>query len=63
MCESKIYVKENGKEEMVAEDIVYIYFGENKITAVTLAGERIELEGYRVDKIDFMGHKVLLAKY
>lgn len=62
MCESKLFVLEDNEERLLVEDVIYIASGVDTITIMTLAGDRKELKGYRVAKVDFMAHKVLLVK-
>jgi predicted RNA-binding protein len=62
MCESNLYVLEDNEERMVAKDVIYISLDEDGVTAVTLSGDKFEMKGYKVDRIDFMAHKILLVK-
>jgi len=62
MCESTAFVKKNGNEEKVLEDVAMLKPEGSKIVLTSILGETKEIEG-TVDHIDLMNHKiVILAK-
>jgi len=62
MCESTAFVKKDGNEEKVLEDVVMLKPEGTKIVLTSILGETKEIEG-TVDHIDLMNHKiVILAK-
>ena len=62
MCESKVYVEENGEAKLIAEEVVYMKYEGDGYTIVRLGGETRKLSGYVLKDIDFLSHKVTLVK-
>ncbi|NJE41750.1 CooT family nickel-binding protein [Thermococcus sp. GR6] len=56
MCESKAVVVENGKEEIIMEDVAFLYFKEGKPVIGDILGREMLLEDYELDSIDFLRH-------
>ncbi|ACJ16508.1 Hypothetical RNA-binding protein [Thermococcus onnurineus NA1] len=56
MCESKAVVVENGKEEIIMEDVAFLYFKEGKPVIRDILGREMLLEDYELDSIDFLRH-------
>ena len=60
MCESNVYIKENGQETLVMENVAAITpSGENLFLLRGLLGERKEVKGI-IEDINLMGHKIIL---
>ncbi len=60
MCESNVYVRQNGREELVMENVAAITpSGENTFLLKGLLGESREIKGV-IEDINLMGHKIIL---
>ena len=59
MCEAKVYVSDNGKEQKVMEDVVLIQPEGDAYLLVGLLGEQKLVQG-RIEKINFLKHTVHL---
>ena len=60
MCESNVYLKENGQETLVMENVAAITpAGENLFLLKGLLGENKEVKGI-IEDINLMGHKITL---
>ncbi|NJF26197.1 CooT family nickel-binding protein, partial [Thermococcus sp. Bubb.Bath] len=53
---SKAVVVENGKEEIIMEDVAFLYFKEGKPVIRDILGREMLLEDYELDSIDFLRH-------
>ncbi|MEM0084500.1 MAG: CooT family nickel-binding protein [Candidatus Methanomethylicia archaeon] len=62
MCESDIYVKSDGKEELLVKDVVSLVPKEGKFIFVDITGKVYELENVTIEYIDFISHKVVLRR-
>ncbi len=60
MCQSKVIVIENGKAEVVMTDVTLLEVKDGKIIVKNLLGKELVLEGYEIDYIDFISHKIYL---
>ncbi|ADT84127.1 CooT family nickel-binding protein [Thermococcus barophilus] len=60
MCQSKVIVFEDGKAEVVMTDVTLLEVKDGKIIVKNLLGKELVLEGYEIDYIDFISHKVYL---
>ncbi|AHF80591.1 CooT family nickel-binding protein [Thermococcus paralvinellae] len=60
MCQSKVIVLEDGKAEVVMTDVTLLEVKDGKIIVKNLLGKELVLEGYEIDYIDFISHKVYL---
>lgn len=60
MCQSKVILLEDGKAEVVMTDVTLLEIKDNKIIIKNLLGKELALEGYRIEYIDFISHKVYL---
>jgi len=60
MCQSKIIVLEDGKAEVVMTDVTLLEVKDGKIIVKNLLGKELVLEGYEIDYIDFISHRVYL---
>ena len=60
MCESNVYLRENGQETLIMENVAAITpSGENRFLLRGLLGERKEVTGV-IEDINLMGHKIIL---
>jgi len=60
MCESNVYIKENGTETLVMENVAAITpAGENQFILKGLLGENKQVTGI-IEEINLMGHKIIL---
>ncbi|WP_456366610.1 CooT family nickel-binding protein [Thermococcus sp.] len=60
MCEAKAIVIESGKEEVVMEDVAFLYFRDGKPVLRNLLGEEMVFEDYEVESVDFIHHTIRL---
>ena len=61
MCESNAYMKKNGEEQLLLENVTYIKPDGSTIIMSSLLGDEIRVEG-KIVEIDLMAHKVVLAE-
>jgi predicted RNA-binding protein len=61
MCESTAFLKKNGDEEKLLEDVILLKPEGGKIILKNILGETVEIEA-SVDHIDLMGHRIVLRK-
>jgi len=59
MCESKVFLIKNGKEELIMEDVTRIEVDGDKLTIYGILGDKKELNG-KVVLMDLIGHKIVL---
>jgi predicted RNA-binding protein len=59
MCEARIYLKEDGEERKIMEDVVLVQPQGDAFLLVSLLGEQKLVRG-RIEKIDFLKHTVHL---
>lgn len=60
MCESNVFLKENGNETLIMENVAAISpAGENTFILRGLLGEQKEVKGV-IEDINLMGHKITL---
>jgi len=60
MCESKAVVVEGETEEVVMENVAFLYFRDGKPVLRNLYGEEIVFEDYQIESIDFIHHVIYL---
>jgi len=60
MCESKAVVVEGETEEVVMENVAFLYFKDGKPVLRNLHGEEMVFEDYEIDSIDFIHHVIYL---
>jgi predicted RNA-binding protein len=61
MCEAKVYVKQDGEEAKVMEDVILVRPEGDTYLLVNILGEQKLVQG-RIDKIDFLKHTVHLSQ-
>ena len=60
MCESNVYLRENGAETLIMENVAAITpAGENRFLLRGLLGEQQEVSGI-IEDINLMGHTIIL---
>ena len=59
MCESKVFLIKNGKEELIMEEVTRIEVDGDKLTIYGILGDKKELNG-KVVLMDLIGHKIVL---
>lgn len=60
MCESKLYLREGESLRHLMSDVIKMYLENESITAVDIAGNKLELKGYRVVEVDTLRHKIII---
>lgn len=60
MCQSKVIVLEDGKAEVVMTDVTLLEVKDGRIIVRNLLGKELVLEGYEIDYIDFISHRIYL---
>ncbi|GAB4441408.1 MAG: hypothetical protein OHK0040_12700 [bacterium] len=62
MCESNVYVKKSGVEELVFSEVMRIVpEGENEFTLVGLLGDTKKIKGV-IKEINLLGHKIIFEE-
>ena len=62
MCESNVYLKSNGNEDLVMENVALITPEKNdKFILKGLFGETREITG-QIENINFISHKIVFKK-
>jgi len=62
VCESKVYLRGEGGEQEVMDDVAFLKSSGKEIELVRIDGARKRLEDVAIDEIDFIHHKVYLRK-
>jgi len=62
MCESDVYVLEEGGKKLVMKDAAKILFEDNKIKICGILGNTVEADNCEICVIDLMKHKVILKR-
>jgi|Deesub1362A_J573_1020465.scaffolds.fasta_scaffold03700_6 predicted RNA-binding protein len=62
MCESKLYLLENGQKTKVMDEAILVREKEGKVIAVGVLGERLDFEGARIVEIDMDRHTITIAR-
>jgi len=60
MCQSKVIVVEDGNAEVVMTDVTLLEVKDGRIIVRNLLGKELVLEGYEIDYIDFISHRIYL---
>ncbi len=62
MCESNVYLKSSGNEELIMENVAVITpENENKFILKGLFGDTMEING-KIENINFISHKIVFQK-
>jgi len=62
MCESDVYVKEDGEEKLIVKEIISLIPRENGFILINISGKKYEIHNVVIEYIDFINHKVVLRK-
>lgn len=60
MCESDVYLENNGEREEVMKEVMKILVNENNITCIGILGERKEVKNARIKIADLAHHEIIL---
>lgn len=60
MCQSKVIAIDDKKAEVIMTDVTLLDIKDGKILIKDLLGRETVLEGYEIESIDFITHKVYL---
>ncbi|MBF0468423.1 MAG: CooT family nickel-binding protein [Desulfamplus sp.] len=61
MCESNVYLKKDGNEELVMENVAAILpIGKNQFLLKGLLGDSRKING-NIEEINLMAHKIILV--
>jgi predicted RNA-binding protein len=61
MCETKVYLSDDGEEEQIMEDVVLVQPEGETCLLVNLLGEQKLVQG-RIERIDFLKHTMHLSR-
>ncbi|MBW1635251.1 MAG: CooT family nickel-binding protein [Deltaproteobacteria bacterium] len=62
MCQTNVVIEQDGKEELLFENVTALEVIDSGLTVTTLFEGRQELPGVAIRRIDFDGGKVFLYK-
>lgn len=61
MCESNVYLKKEGQEELIMENVAAISpAGNGTFILKGLLGDQMEVKG-SIEEINLMGHRIILT--
>ena len=60
MCLSKVYIDDNGKKKLLAEEVASVEVKGNQVLLKNLFGEEKKVEA-SIKKIDFLTHDIVLG--
>jgi predicted RNA-binding protein len=63
MCEFKVYLKKENKEETVAEDIVYAKNSEGSVVLKTILGNQITIDNADIIEVDVEAERLVLSSH
>ncbi len=62
MCESKVFLKKEDKEELLMENVAVVTpLGDGKFVLQGLLGDQMEASGI-IEDINLMGHKIIIRQ-
>jgi predicted RNA-binding protein len=61
MCESSAYLRHDGEDQLLLEDVVWMKPDGPKIVLTNILGEKKELRAI-IDHIDLLHHKIILKE-
>lgn len=61
MCEAKVYLKKDDREQLIMEDVVRMQPDEGMYLLVNLLGEQKLVHG-DIERIDFLRHAIYLSE-
>ena len=62
MCESNVFIDEDGTLKEVMQEVTRIEVTETGVVCHGLLGERKEVEGVKIMDANLLDHKILLGK-
>lgn len=62
MCESSVFLEEDGDLKEVMQDVSRILFEEDKVICYGLLGDRKEVENAEIKEANLMEHKIVLRR-
>lgn len=62
MCESNVFLEENGNLSDVMQDVAKIEVHKDKVVCLGLLGERKEIEGVQIIEANLMEHRIVLGR-
>lgn len=62
MCESNVFLKKDGKEELIFSEVMRIIpEGENEYTLIGILGDAKKIKGI-IREINLLGHKIIFEE-
>lgn len=61
MCETKVFVKKHGQEELFMEDVISVIPEQDDIKISNLFGEKKSIKG-KIGEIQFLEHKIVIEQ-
>jgi predicted RNA-binding protein len=61
MCEFKVYLKKEGHEETVAEDILYAKKTDGKIILKPILGNQVTVDNAEIIEVDVRAERLILS--
>ncbi len=62
MCEFKVFLKSGGREDAVAEDIVYARVENGSIILKGVLGDSVKVENAEILEVDVEAERLILSK-
>lgn len=62
MCESTVFLDENGELKEIMQAVAKIDVQKDKIICLGLLGDRKEIEGVQILEANLMEHRIILGK-
>ncbi len=62
MCESKVFVLENGEEKVLAGEVSSLTVSSGEVMVMDIYGKEYRLNGVKEVRVNFLGHKVVIVK-
>ena len=62
MCESAVYLEEDGELSEIMQEVVKIEQKQNRIVCVGLLGEKKEVENAVIKEANLMEHRIVLGR-
>jgi|ETNmetMinimDraft_13_1059891.scaffolds.fasta_scaffold140713_1 predicted RNA-binding protein len=63
MCEFKVYLKSENKEETVAEDIVYVKDEGSSVVLKTILGNKVTIDHVDIVEVDVEAERLVLLPH
>ena len=62
MCESTVYLEENGSEKEFMKDVAKVEFTTKSIICYDIIGEKREIKAGKIKLADLMNHRIVIVK-